>query len=60
MDTALLRPGRTFDVLNTRRLEEDEALALCEKLGTKLLPKSKKRYSLAEIYNNKVERNNEI
>lgn len=56
-DTALLRPGRTFDVLKTRHLSEDEAKKLAAKLGTELnVHKTTNKYSLAEIYNSKEEK----
>jgi len=56
-DSALLRPGRTFDVLKTRHLSEDEAKKLAEKLGKQLsVHKTTNKYSLAEIYTSKVEK----
>lgn len=56
-DKALLRPGRTFDVLKTRHLNFDEAVKLAEVIGTKLtIQKDDNKYSLAEIYNSKVEK----
>lgn len=56
-DKALLRPGRTFDVLKTRHLNFDEAVKLAEVIGTKLtIQKDDNKYSLAEIYNSKIEK----
>lgn len=49
IDDALLRPGRCFEVLNTKHLTKDEAKVVA-KLINKKLPE-KKKYSLAEIYN---------
>jgi len=56
-DSALLRPGRTFDVLKTRYLNEDEAKKLAKKLGKEFtIDKSSNKYSLAEIYNGRAEK----
>lgn len=57
IDSALLRPGRCFDVLEFRALEYDEVLKLVSELGLsvdefeKLVGSDKKeRYTLAEVY----------
>ncbi|MFW9871633.1 MAG: AAA family ATPase [Candidatus Thorarchaeota archaeon] len=50
LDEALIRPGRCFDVVNTRKLSKEEALNISKIIGKKELPKQKD-YSLAEIYN---------
>jgi hypothetical protein len=57
IDEALLRPGRCYDVLRTRRLNREEALSVANKLGLKLLDKagSDPTYSLSEIYNGKIQ-----
>lgn len=56
-DSALLRPGRTFDVLKTRHLSEDEAKKLASKLGKEFnIHKPTNKYSLAEVYNCKAEK----
>jgi len=55
-DSALLRPGRTFDVLKTRYLNLQQATELAQKLGTKFdIKKPSGKYSLAEIYKNRIE-----
>lgn len=55
-DKALLRPGRTFDVLKTQYLNFEEAKALATKLDKPFtIEKKEHKYSLAEIYNNKIE-----
>lgn len=55
-DSALLRPGRTFDVLRTKPLNRREAEALAKVLGKELtIDKKDDKYSLAEIYNSKAE-----
>ena len=56
-DSALLRPGRTFDVLKTRYLNKNEAENLAKQLEKDFnLNKSSNLYSLAEIYNCKEEK----
>jgi len=56
-DKALLRPGRTFDVLKTRHLNKEEAQILAAKLGKEFnLNKADGKYSLAEIYNCREEK----
>lgn len=52
IDDALLRPGRCFDIVNTRRLNKLEAEVVAKLIGRNNLP-DKKSYSLAEIYNKK-------
>ena len=50
IDDALLRPGRCFSVLNTKKLSKEEASVVAKLIGKDKLPE-KKDYSLAEIYN---------
>lgn len=50
IDDALLRPGRCFSVLNTKRISKEEAGVIAKLIGKNKLPE-KKDYSLAEIYN---------
>lgn len=52
IDSALIRPGRTFDLVNFRSLTEAEAEVLCQKIGN-TLPGKKKNYTLAEVFNKK-------
>jgi hypothetical protein len=49
VDQALLRPGRCFDVLHFGNLDQQQAEALCVKLGLPA-PSGKKEYSLAELF----------
>lgn len=54
IDSALIRPGRCFGVLQFRELSEAEAFALADKLKVTLQPKTAgSKYSLAEVYNSK-------
>lgn len=50
IDEALLRPGRCFDIIKTRKLVPDEADVVCEKIGKKRT-KVLTSYSLADLYN---------
>ena len=49
IDSALIRPGRTFDCLSFRRLTHGEALAAAKVIGT-VLPSEQREYSLAELF----------
>jgi hypothetical protein len=49
IDDALLRPGRCFEILKTRRLSKEQA-EIVAKLINKKLPDTKE-FTLAEIYN---------
>jgi len=52
IDEALLRPGRCFDVLHTRRLDKTEAENIAKLIKRKLPVKEhKQEFTLAEIYN---------
>jgi ATP-dependent 26S proteasome regulatory subunit len=55
VDPALIRPGRCFDVLSFDQLNGDEAAKLADKLGVTYETKSGGKYSIAEIFNKKVE-----
>jgi len=50
IDEALLRPGRCFAIIETRRLEAEEADVVCSKIG-KVRDKGLTSYSLADLYN---------
>ena len=50
IDSALVRPGRCFDILTFRELKSNEADLLAKKLGV-TIEKGKDKYSLAEIFN---------
>ena len=55
IDSALVRPGRCFDILTFDNLSVSEANALADKLGVKLpvRPRGKEttKYSIAEVFN---------
>jgi hypothetical protein len=55
VDPALIRPGRCFDVLSFDQLNGDEATKLADKLGVTYETKTGGKYSIAEIFNKKVE-----
>ena len=56
-DSALLRPGRTFDIMKTRKLTKEEAEKLAKKANLKIdINTPNELYSLAELYNNQVDR----
>lgn len=50
IDSALVRPGRCFDILTFRELTREEADPLAAKLGA-TITEDKDKYSLAEIFN---------
>ena len=50
IDSALVRPGRCFDILTFDALSQDDADKLAAKLGVEV-EHNKKDYSLAEIFN---------
>lgn len=50
IDSALVRPGRCFDILTFNTLSQVDADKLATKLGVEI-DKDKKDYSLAEIFN---------
>lgn len=55
-DSALLRPGRTFGVIESRYLTKNEAINLANILGKDctIFNSDRDSFSLAEIYNNKL------
>ncbi len=54
IDSALIRPGRCFDVVNFRKLRFDEAKAACKAAGMDEVTDSDKDYSLSEIFNQRA------
>lgn len=50
IDSALVRPGRCFDILSFDQLSQEEAEILAEKLNVKL-DGEKDKWSIAEIFN---------
>ena len=51
IDSALVRPGRCFDIVHFDVLSESEANALAKKLGVNLPASGDGKYSIAEIFN---------
>ena len=58
VDPALIRPGRCFDVLSFDQLDGEQATKLAEKLGVSYETKSSGKYSIAEIFNKKLDSDN--
>jgi hypothetical protein len=50
IDDAILRPGRTHDVLNFRRLDHTESKAVCDIAGVDHPDSSGKDFSIAELF----------
>lgn len=50
IDSALVRPGRCFDILTFNELNKDEAKILAKKLNVSL-SEDKHKYSLADVFN---------
>lgn len=50
IDSALMRPGRCFDVVEFRRLTRDEAQAVIDETGAGVLPEDKEFITLAELF----------
>ena len=59
IDSALIRPGRCFDIVTFDQLDVAQANALANKLGVKLpvRPRGKEtqKYSIAEVFNEQTE-----
>jgi SpoVK/Ycf46/Vps4 family AAA+-type ATPase len=53
IDSAIIRPGRCFDVMEFRTLDKTEAEAVCLKLGIDLPTKNIPKYTLAELFHEK-------
>ena len=53
IDSAIIRPGRCFDVMEFRTLNKIEAEAVCVKLGIELPIKKNEKYTLAELFQEK-------
>lgn len=50
IDSALIRPGRCFDVVQFRELTRDESLNVLSEIGREdSLPKDKEKFTLAEV-----------
>lgn len=50
IDSALMRPGRCYDVIQFRSLTREEAQAVIDETGHGQLPEGKKEITLAEIF----------
>lgn len=55
IDSALVRPGRCFDIVTFDELNFDEATTLAKRLGGGEVEEGKKSYSIAEIFNKRSE-----
>jgi ATP-dependent 26S proteasome regulatory subunit len=55
IDSALIRPGRCFDIVTFDQLDVAQANALADKLGVKLPVRTRgketDKYSIAEVFN---------
>ena len=51
IDSALIRPGRCFDIVTFRNLSYDEALVAADAIGVELYDENKDSYTVAEIFN---------
>lgn len=49
-DEAIIRPGRTFKIVNFNYLEYDQVKNICKKYKIKL-PKEERQYTLTELFN---------
>jgi hypothetical protein len=56
VDSALVRPGRCFDILNFDTLTHSEAEGLAGRLGVKL-DGVRDKWSIAEVFNKQIEQN---
>lgn len=54
IDSALIRPGRCFDILHFDNYNEEQAKMISEKLNIKLDKKSDGTYSLAEVFHSEI------
>jgi ATP-dependent 26S proteasome regulatory subunit len=55
VDSALVRPGRCFDILHFDNLTKDQATTLAKKVGMDHTKLTKETYSIAEIFNGEVQ-----
>jgi hypothetical protein len=59
IDSALVRPGRCFDIVTFAELNHDEANALSDRLGAGKVESGKSKYSIAEIFNKQTNKPSE-
>jgi ATP-dependent 26S proteasome regulatory subunit len=55
IDSALVRPGRCFDIVSFDALSIEDAEKLAKKLGVELPEAKGDKYSIAEVFNQKTE-----
>jgi len=55
VDSALVRPGRCFDILHFDNLTKDQAVTLAKKVNIDPTKLTKETYSIAEIFNGEVQ-----
>ena len=55
IDSALVRPGRCFDIVSFDALSVEDAEKLAKKLGVELPEAKGDKYSIAEVFNQKTE-----
>jgi len=54
IDSALIRPGRCFDILHFDNYTEEQAKNISKKLNIELIKKDNGTYSLAEVFHNEI------
>jgi hypothetical protein len=54
IDSALIRPGRCFDILHFDNYSEEQAKNISKKLNIELVKKDNGTYSLAEVFHNEI------
>lgn len=55
IDSALIRPGRCFDIVNFNTLTEQQAQALANRINVKYDSKTEGTYSIADIFHKQVQ-----
>lgn len=55
VDSALIRPGRCFDILHFDNLDKKDAITLAKKVGLDTKKITKDSYSIAELFNGEVQ-----
>lgn len=55
VDSALIRPGRCFDILHFGQLDGDQARKLADKLDIPLEKKEDGKYSIADVFHKQVD-----
>jgi hypothetical protein len=53
VDSALIRPGRCFDILHFEQLNNEQALALANRVGT-TIDESKEKWSIADVFHKQI------